>query len=132
MSEEVLIFEVSESGFPRYVIENSHKAPVLVEFMGVWSEPCVLMAEVISELAWEFAGQFVFAKVDVDEQPGLREQFKVENVPTLLVFKDGVTVVTVPLSMIPESVRSPARLSVMLPMPTAWMNVLLYRAPPAL
>ena len=39
MSEQALIFEVGESGFDRYVIENSHKVPVLVEFMGVWSEP---------------------------------------------------------------------------------------------
>ena len=41
MNKEALIFEVGESGFDRYVIENSHKVPVLVEFMGVWSEPCV-------------------------------------------------------------------------------------------
>ena len=46
MSEEALIFEVGESGFDRYVIENSHKIPVLVEFMGVWSEPCVVMADI--------------------------------------------------------------------------------------
>jgi putative thioredoxin len=89
MSQEVLVFEVSESGFPRYVIENSHKLPVLVEFMGVWSEPCVLMADTISILAREFAGQFVFVKIDIDEQPGLKEQFNIENVPSLLVFKDG-------------------------------------------
>ena len=68
MHEEALIFEVGESGFDRYVIDNSHKAPVLVEFMGVWSEPCIVMADVLADLAKEFAGQFVFAKVDIDEQ----------------------------------------------------------------
>jgi len=68
MHEEALIFEVGESGFDRYVIENSHKVPVLVEFMGIWSEPCVVMADVLADLAKEFAGQFVFAKVDIDEQ----------------------------------------------------------------
>jgi putative thioredoxin len=41
---------------------------VLVEFMGIWSEPCVVMADVLADLAKEFAGQFVFAKVDIDEQ----------------------------------------------------------------
>jgi putative thioredoxin len=89
MSEQALIFEVGESGFDRYVIENSHKVPVLVEFMGVWSEPCVVMADILGDLAKEFAGQFVFAKVDIDEQPGLRDQYNIENVPTLVVFRDG-------------------------------------------
>lgn len=90
MSKQALVFEVGESGFTRYVIENSHKVPVLVEFMGVWSGPCVAMADAITGLAHEIAEQFVFAKVDVDEQPGLRDQYAIKNVPTLLVFKNGV------------------------------------------
>ena len=94
MSEQALIFEVGESGFDRYVIENSHKVPVLVEFMGVWSGPCVVMADSLADLAKEFAGQFVFAKVDIDEQPGLRDQYNIENVPTLVVFRDGEVALT--------------------------------------
>jgi len=39
------------------------------------------MADVLADLAKEFAGQFVFAKVDIDEQPGLRDQYNIENVP---------------------------------------------------
>ena len=89
MSEEALVFEVGASGFDRYVIDNSRKAPVLVEFMSVWSELCVVMAEAISDMAKEFAGQFVFAKVDVDEQPGLRDKYNIQNVPTLVVFRDS-------------------------------------------
>lgn len=89
MSEEALVFEVSETGFSRYVLDNSHKLPVLVEFMGVWSGPCVAMSDVLAGLAQEFAGQFVFAKVDIDEQPELSKQYNVENVPSLLVFQNG-------------------------------------------
>ena len=94
MSQEALIFEVGTSGFSRYVVENSHKLPVLVEFMAVWSEPCILLADVVHDLAQEFAGQFVFAKVDIDEQQSLREQFNIQNDPPLLVFKDGEVVLT--------------------------------------
>jgi putative thioredoxin len=94
MPKEALEFEVGESGFDRYVIENSRKLPVLVEFMGVWSEPCVVMADTIHDLAREFAERFVFARVDIDEQPGLREQYNIRNVPTLLVFKDGAVTFT--------------------------------------
>ncbi|MDH5634072.1 MAG: tetratricopeptide repeat protein [Gammaproteobacteria bacterium] len=86
---QALVFEVGESGFDKYVIENSRKAPVLVEFMGMWSEPCIVMADAIHSLAQEFAGQFVFAKVDIDEQAGLRDRFGITNMPTLLVFQEG-------------------------------------------
>ena len=89
MSNEALVLEVSESGFSRYVLDNSHKLPVLVEFMDVASEPCAVMADILSGLAKEFAGQFVFAKVDVDEQPGLGKQYNIENLPSLLVFQKG-------------------------------------------
>ena len=94
MTKEVFVFEVSEKSFNRSVILNSNKIPVLVEFMGVWSEPCVVMADLFAGLAKEFAEQFIFAKVDIDEQPALREQYKIENVPTLIVFKDGQAIRT--------------------------------------
>lgn len=94
MAKEVFVFEVSEKSFNRSVILNSNRVPVLVEFMGVWSEPCHLMADVLAGLAKEFAEQFIFAKVDIDEQPALREQYKIENVPTLIVFKDGQAIRT--------------------------------------
>lgn len=92
--QQVYIFEVSEQSFPESVMQNSFTLPVLVEFMGMWSEPCVVMADKLAGLAVEFAGQFVFAKVDVDEQQALAKQYSVENIPTLLVFKNGEVVRT--------------------------------------
>lgn len=89
MAKQALILEVGDSGFDKYVIQNSHQAPVLVEFMAMWSGPCITMSNVLHELANEFAGQFVFAKVDVDEQPELAKRYGVENVPTLKVFNKG-------------------------------------------
>ena len=65
MANQALILEVGDSGFDKYVIQNSHLAPVLVEFMAMWSGPCIAMSNVLHELADEFAGQFVFAKVDM-------------------------------------------------------------------
>lgn len=47
------------------------------------------MSEELSELAKEFAGQFIFAKVDTDEQPELMTQYNVANIPSLKVFIDG-------------------------------------------
>ncbi|MGD8742069.1 MAG: thioredoxin domain-containing protein, partial [Granulosicoccaceae bacterium] len=94
MSKEVFVFEVSEKSFGQSVLLNSHKLPVLVEFMGVWSEPCVVMADMLAGLAKEFAEQFIFARVDIDENPALREEYKIDNVPTLIVFRNGEAVRT--------------------------------------
>lgn len=89
MSEQAYIFELTEQSFASSAVLNSHKLPVLVMFMGVWSGPCVATADRLAALATEFAGQFVFAKVDIDEQPGLKAQYQIENIPTLAVFRDG-------------------------------------------
>lgn len=94
MSKQAIIFEVSDSSFEKYVIGNSDKAPVFVVFMNMWSEPCNQTAELFSSLATEFAEQFIFAKVDIDENKGLVEQYNVENVPTLKIFVDGKAVIS--------------------------------------
>ena len=90
MSEdEVFIFEVSKSSFNTSVILNSYKVPVFVEYMNIWSEPCISMADNLSSLAKEFAGQFIFAKVDIDEQAELVEEYAIKNSPSLKIYKDG-------------------------------------------
>ncbi|MBD3669762.1 MAG: tetratricopeptide repeat protein [Gammaproteobacteria bacterium] len=86
---EAYIFEVSKSSFNSSVILNSYKIPIIVEFMGVWSGPCIEMSDQLARLATEFAGKFVFAKVDVDEQAELSEEYGVQNVPTILVIRNG-------------------------------------------
>lgn len=84
-----LIFELNQKTFAEAVLLNSHKVPVVVEFMGVWSGPCITLERRLTDLAEEFPEQFVFAKVDIDEQPELRKQYRIENVPTVIVFRDG-------------------------------------------
>ena len=94
MNKEVFVFEVSQNNFDQVILLNSHKIPVFVEFMGVWSGPCIAMDNLFSSLAKEFSEQFIFAKVDIDEQAELRKKYKIENAPTLMVFKDGELVRT--------------------------------------
>ena len=94
MSKQAFIFEVSDGSFEKFVIGNSDKIPVFVAFIGVWSEPCILMTDMFAELAKEFAEEFVFAKVDVEENSQLKEQYHIENVPTVKVFVDGQVVAT--------------------------------------
>ena len=94
MSKQAFIFEVSDRSFEKYVIGNSDKAPVFVAFISAWSEPCILLTDMFADLAKEFAEEFVFAKVDVEENSQLKQQYHVENVPTVKVFVDGLVVAT--------------------------------------
>ncbi len=95
MSEqEAYIFEVTQKNFTATVISNSDKIPVFVLFMGVWSEHCFKLESILADMANEFAGKFIFAKADIDEQPDLRKEYKIENVPTLKVFRNGNVVHT--------------------------------------
>jgi len=90
--DKPLIFEVSQNNFEDLIIHNSTHLPVVVEFMGVWSEPCIKTEYALSDLAKEFPGDFIFAKIDIEEQPELKDKFSIVNIPTVLVFKDGIEV----------------------------------------
>lgn len=62
---------------------------VMVDFWAQWCGPCKMAGPVIDELADEYAGKALIAKVDVDAEPELAGQFGVMSIPTVVLFKDG-------------------------------------------
>ena len=78
VTSNITVFEASESSFNETVLQNSLTKPVIVAFIYIWSEPCITLSDLFSKLALEFNGLFLFVKVDIDEQPGLREKFNIE------------------------------------------------------
>lgn len=81
------VIEVTEATFAKEVLEA--ELPVVVDFWASWCGPCKQMAPVFEELAREYAGLVKFVKVNVDEQQMLAAQFRIQSIPTLLVFHKG-------------------------------------------
>ena len=63
--------------------------PVIVDFSATWCGPCKMMAPTLEKLAEEYSGKVLIGKIDVEENMDIAMKYRVMNVPTLLIFKDG-------------------------------------------
>jgi thioredoxin len=63
--------------------------PVAVDFWAGWCRPCHVMAPILRDLAEEYENRIIFAKVDVENNRDLAEQFNIKSIPTLILFKKG-------------------------------------------
>lgn len=85
MSEHIL--HVSDASFEQDVIKSG--TPVLLDYWAEWCGPCKMIAPILDEIAKDYAGKLVVAKLNIDENQETPAKFGVRGIPTLMLFKGG-------------------------------------------
>ncbi len=87
MAEEVT---VTRSNFDAEVVKSA--VPVVADFWAEWCGPCKMIAPVLKDLARDYKDKIKIAKIDVDAEVELAQQFNIVSIPTILVFSKGQVV----------------------------------------
>lgn len=82
--------QVTDSEFDSHVLNSD--LPVLVDFWAPWCGPCRMVAPVLEEIASDYEGKVVIAKVNTDQDHENALRYGVQGIPTMVLFKDGAEV----------------------------------------
>ena len=81
------IENVNDENFGQVVLDS--KQPVLVDFWAQWCGPCRSLAPIVDALAEQYAGTARIVKLNVDDSPAVVERYRVQAIPTLILFEGG-------------------------------------------
>jgi thioredoxin 1 len=62
---------------------------VVADFYATWCGPCQVLSPMLDRLAGGYTDKIKFVKINVDESPGIAQNFQVQGIPTLIFFKDS-------------------------------------------
>src|SRR3989338_1913169 len=77
----------TDSNFKSEVLDS--KQPVLVDFWAEWCCPCKMIGPIVEKIANEYTGKLKVGKLNVDENSQVPQQYDIQGIPTLILFKDG-------------------------------------------
>ncbi|MFE2419502.1 tetratricopeptide repeat protein [Streptomyces hokutonensis] len=84
-----LVIDVDEAGFESEVLQRSTEVPVVIDFWAEWCEPCKQLSPILERLALDYNGRFVLARIDVDANQMLMQQFGVQGIPAVFAVVAG-------------------------------------------
>ena len=85
-----LVKSVTDTSFDDDVLKSD--LPVLVDFWAEWCGPCKMIGPIVEEIAKEYQGRLLVAKLNVDENAAVPAKHGIRGIPTLILFRNGAVV----------------------------------------
>jgi putative thioredoxin len=92
MTTAVQKIDATVENFMTAVVEASNTTPVLVDFWAPWCAPCRTLMPLLDRVADDYAGRFILAKVNTEDQPRLASHFQIRSIPTVMLVHRGEVV----------------------------------------
>src|SRR5918994_3614463 len=87
-----MAIDVTDATFQTDVVDRSHQAVVVVDLWAPWCGPCRTLTPMLEQVVASTGGKAVLAKVNIDENPGVSQAFRVQSIPAVYALRDGQVV----------------------------------------